>query len=75
MKEKKRKKLEVAPLGFEPAPQLPPAQNLALGHATTKNNNVLKFKVLKYFSLLFTLFEPCGAVLIMNSKIHLRKIA
>ena len=29
MKEKKRKKkMEVAPLGFEPAPQLPPAQNL-----------------------------------------------
>ena len=28
---------------------------------------------LKYFSLLFTLFEPYGAVFIMNSKIHLRK--
>ena len=28
MKEKKRKQMEVALLGFEPAPQLPPAQNL-----------------------------------------------
>ena len=33
----------------------------------------LKVIVLKYFSLPFTLFEPCGAVFIMNSKIHLRK--
>ena len=32
-----------------------------------------KLIVLKYFSLLFTLFEPYGAVFIMNSKIHLRK--
>ena len=32
-----------------------------------------KLIVLKYFSLPFTLFEPYGAVFIMNSKIHLRK--
>ena len=32
--------------------------------------------MLKYFSLPFTLFEPYGAVFIMlNSKIHLTKIA
>ena len=36
------------------------------------NLNV-KLIVLKYFSLPFTLFEPCGAVFMMNSKIHLRK--
>ena len=33
----------------------------------------VKFIVLKYFSLPFTLFEPCGAVFMMNSKIHFRK--
>ena len=29
--------------------------------------------MLKYFSLPFTLFEPCGAVINMNSKVHLRR--
>ena len=29
--------------------------------------------MLKYFSLLFTLFELCGPVLNTNSKVHLRK--
>ena len=29
--------------------------------------------VLKYFSLRFSLFEPCRAVFNMNSKVHLRK--
>ena len=33
----------------------------------------LKLIVLKYLSPPFTLFEPYGAVFIMNSKIHLRK--
>ena len=33
----------------------------------------LKLILLKYFSLPFTLLEPCGAVIIMNSTIHLRK--
>ena len=33
----------------------------------------LKLIALKYFTLPFTLFEPCGAVFIMNSKTHLRK--
>ena len=35
--------------------------------------HVKKKLLIKYFSLLFTLFEPYGAVFIMNSKIHLRK--
>ena len=30
------KKIEVAPLEFEPAPQLAPAQNLVLGHTDHK---------------------------------------
>ena len=33
----------------------------------------LKLKVMKYFSLPFTLFGPYGAVFMINSKIHLRK--
>ena len=33
-------------------------------------HNSSKLIVLKYFSLPFTLFEPYGAVFIMNSKIH-----
>ena len=32
-----------------------------------------KLIILKYFSLPFTLFQPCRAVFIMNSKKHLRK--
>ena len=49
-------------------PQLPPATTKygfwSLDHATTSPLN---------FSLPFTLFEPCGAVFMMNSKIHFRK--
>ena len=50
-----------------------------MGHRTTTGpcdhcaEYMSKLIVLKYFSLLFTLFEPYGAVFIMNSKIHLRK--
>ena len=33
----------------------------------------VKIIVLEYLSLPFTLFEPYGAVFIINSKIHLRK--
>ena len=36
--------------------------------------NQFNFKTaLKYFSLPFTLFGPCGAVIIINSKMNLRK--
>ena len=62
---KKRKKMQVAPPGFEPAPQLPgPCDHCAIRTLII---------ILKYFSLPFTLFEPCGAVFIMNSKKQLRK--
>ena len=56
---KDKKKPEVATGGFEPASQLPPAKIVR--------------PLTKYLSLPFTLFEPYGAVFIMNSKIHLRK--
>ena len=69
--------MEVATPGFEPAPQLPPAKKvrfLTTGPCDHCSEWKVKFKiVLKYFSLPFTLFEPCGAVFMMNSKIHLRK--
>ena len=49
-------------------PQLPPATTKygfwSLDHATTSPLN---------FSLPFTPFEPCGAVFMINSKIHLKK--
>ena len=63
MKEKKKtkKKLYVASPGFEPTPQLPPAQEVRqqttgpCGHHTIYH---VKLIILKYFSLPFTLFEP-----------------
>ena len=58
--------MEVATPGFEPPPQLP-------GPCDHYTNRGVKLIVLEYFSLPFTLFEPCGAVFMMNSKIHLRK--
>ena len=72
----KEKKPEVATPGFEPAPQLPAAKEgrlLTIGPCEHLQVYLLKLMVWKYFSLLFTLFEPYGAVFIMNSKIHLRK--
>ena len=36
-------------------------------------NRSVKLIVFKYFSLPFTLFERCGAVFMMDSKINLRK--
>ena len=58
-KKKSKQKMQVTTPGFEPAPQLPPAQKAK--------------RTLVYLSLPFTLFEPCGAVFIMNSKIHVRR--
>ena len=46
---------------------------LTTGPCDHCTDNPSKLIVLKYFSLPFTLFEPYGAVFIMNSKIHLRK--
>ena len=57
-------------------PKLPPAKIVRLhitGSCDHCTNSKLKLIVLKYFSLPFTRFEPCGAVFMMNSKIHLSK--
>ena len=75
MKEKKKigSSHALGATGFEPAPQPPPVQKLR-PHTTRPRNHCtycfLKLIFLKYFSLPFTLFKPCGAVFIMNSKIH-----
>ena len=53
--------------------QLKKRDLIPLGHATTAQYVILFLIALKYFSLSFTLFEPCGAVFIMNSKRHVRK--
>ena len=68
-KTKQKKKIEVAPPGFEPAPQLPPAQKVrphTTGPCDHCTFSMRKLIVLKYFSVPFTMFEPCGAVFIMN---------
>ena len=70
------KELEDATPGFEPAFQLPPAKKVRpLTTEPCDHFAILRRKltVLKYLSLPFTLFEPYGAVFIMNSKMHLRK--
>ena len=64
----KENKIEVATPGFEPAPQLPPAKKMRF--LTTRPRNHYSNLLLKYLSLPFTLFEPYGAVFIMNSKIQ-----
>ena len=73
---KEKKKLDIAKPGFNPAPQLSPAKKVRLLTTGPREHCVvydLKLIVLKYLSLPFTLFEPYGAVFIINSKIHLRK--
>ena len=72
----KKKNQQFAPPGFEPAPRLPPSPNgrpYGTGPSDYCRDYHGKLMVQKYFSLPFTPFEPCGAVFIMNSKIHLRK--
>ena len=62
--------------GFEPAFQPPLAKkvrSLTTGPCDRFAILFRKLTVLKYLSLPFTLFEPYGAVFIMNSKMHLRK--
>ena len=66
----KKKKMEVATPGFDLHPNFLKPKSAASDHYTKIS---LKLIVLKYFSLPFTLFEPCRAVFIMNSKIHLSK--
>ena len=73
----KGKKKEVATQGYEysctPTSSSEKVQPLTTGPCDHCAEYMSKLIVLKYFSLLFTLFEPYGAVFIMNSKIHLRK--
>ena len=66
----KKKKMEVATPGFDLHPNFLKPKSAASDHYTKIS---LKLIMLKYFSLPFTLFEPCRAVFIMNSKIHLSK--
>ena len=67
------KKLEL----FEPEPQHPPAKKvrpLTTGPCNHYAEGSLKLIAsVEVFSMPFTMFELCGAVFIMNSKIHLRK--
>ena len=48
-------------------------QLLATGPCYHGTDRIGKLIVLKYFSPTFTLFEPCGAVFLIKSKIHLRE--
>ena len=73
----KEKKKEVDTPGLEPSctptSSSEKVQPLTTGPCDHCAHNPSKLIVLKYFSLQITLFEPYGAVFIMNSKIHLRK--
>ena len=75
---KEQKKLDEATLGFEPASQLPPAkESAAFNHWAMQPLCQLQLEINRLevsFSAFHTV-EPYGAVFIMNSKIHLRKIA
>ena len=74
----KEKKMEVDTPGLEPSctptSSSEKVRPLTTGPCDHCADNLSKsIAELKYFSLPFTLFEPYGAVFIMNSKIHLRK--
>ena len=70
----KEKKMEVDTPGLKPS-CTPTSSSEKVRPLTTGpcDYNSSKLIALKYFYLPFTLFEPYGAVFIMNSKIHLRK--
>ena len=75
---KEKKKPEVATGGFEPASQLPPAKKVRPLTSGPCDRTSFSFKInnLKYLSLPSTLFEPYGAVFIMNIQRYIRgKIA
>ena len=75
---KEQKKLDEATLGFEPASQLPPAkESAAFNHWAMQPLRQLWLEInsLEVSFSAFHTVEPYGAVFIMNSKIHLRKIA
>ena len=73
----KEKKMEVDTPGLEPSctptSSSEKVRPLTTGPCDHCADNSSKLIAMKYFSLPFTLFEPYGAVFIMNSKIHLRK--
>ena len=75
MKEKKKNGSRHTGVGTQLHPNFLQRKSAALttGPCDHCTDNSSKLIVLKYFSLPFTLFEPYGAVFIMNSKIHLRK--
>ena len=75
---KEQIKLDEATLGFEPASQLPPAkESAAFNHWAMQPLRQLQLEInsLEVSFSAFHTVEPYGAVFIMNSKIHLRKIA
>ena len=75
---KEQKKLDEATLGFEPASQLPPAkESAAFNHWAMQPLRQVQLEInsLEVSFSAFHTVEPYGAVFIMNSKIHLRKIA
>ena len=72
MKEKKNGSRQKEP-SCTPTSSSEKVRPLTTGPYDHCTDNSSKLIVLKYFSLPFTLFEPYGAVFIMNSKIHLRK--
>ena len=53
--------------------QLKKVRLLTNGPCDHSTNKSVELIMLKYFSLPFTLFEPCGAEFMINSKINLRK--
>jgi len=75
MKEKKNeKKLYVASSGFEPTPQLPPAQEVrqqTTGPCGQCTIYYMKLMILKYFSLPFTLFEPNVELYLSQTQIYI----
>ena len=62
--------MQVALPGFKPPAQKVRPHTMPCDHFRICT---IRLIMLKYFSLPLTLFEPCGAVFIMNSKKHLRK--
>ena len=72
----KQKKKESSPArNWTCTPTSPSAESEASYHGTMRqiHSSILKINSLKYFSLPFTLLEPFGVVIIMNSKVHLTK--
>ena len=71
-----KKKKRLSTQRFELTLSLPPAREYS-SHLPTLalKTNTVKLLQFKHFSLPYVLFEACGAVFIMNAKIHLTKIS